>query len=170
MTALTFSDVDVPTPTDDKPDTAPDTAFEYSCRVCGVELFYGGRGRKPVLCSEHKKSSKSGGNTGTRTKGQNAALAAQAADCIVQYTHLMAVIATVTGYTDTEEAISARQDLLREQCYNALITNPARARAIARIGGSGGDLGLALAIGMFATAVGSTAVNEYRAKKEVTEE
>lgn len=27
------------------------------CQVCGVALIYGGRGRKPKFCSEHKKGS-----------------------------------------------------------------------------------------------------------------
>lgn len=35
-------------------DIAP--PVEYSCEVCGEELFYGGRGRKPKFCDEHKKN------------------------------------------------------------------------------------------------------------------
>lgn len=27
---------------------------EYSCQVCGLELFYSGRGRHPKFCDEHK--------------------------------------------------------------------------------------------------------------------
>jgi hypothetical protein len=163
---IEFSEVAVPDtapPTDD----APPTAFEYACQTCGVELHYAGKGRKPRFCAEHKKNAPKGG---VRSKGQNAQLAAQASDTIVQYTHLLAIGCTLTGYTDTEEAISDRQELLRVQCYEALVTNPARARAIIKLGGGSSDLGLAMAIGMFATAVGSTAMNEYKDKRKAREE
>lgn len=46
-------------PADDVP---PVNDFEHSCEVCGIELTYGGRGRKPKRCADHKAGSrKSGG-------------------------------------------------------------------------------------------------------------
>jgi hypothetical protein len=41
--------------------------FEYACEVCGVELKYGGRGRKPKFCADHKSGNKSNGPTVSRT-------------------------------------------------------------------------------------------------------
>lgn len=48
----------VENPLDTQADTAPPLGdFEYSCEVCGVELKYGGRGRKPTKCKQHKAGS-----------------------------------------------------------------------------------------------------------------
>lgn len=52
-------------PSDDVP---PVSDFEYSCEVCGVELTYGGRGRKPKRCAEHKTGARSG-KTPARASG-----------------------------------------------------------------------------------------------------
>ena len=47
---------------DDEPDAPPadatEPSFDYSCEMCGTELVYGGRGRKPRFCAEHKTGSK----------------------------------------------------------------------------------------------------------------
>lgn len=42
---------------DSPPDDATEQAFDYACEVCGTELTYGGRGRKPRFCAEHKTGS-----------------------------------------------------------------------------------------------------------------
>lgn len=34
----------------------PASDFDYACETCGKELTYGGRGRKPRFCAEHKKN------------------------------------------------------------------------------------------------------------------
>lgn len=40
----------------------------YRCEVCGTSLEYGGRGRKPRFCAEHKKgASKSASGSGKAT-------------------------------------------------------------------------------------------------------
>lgn len=44
--------------------------YEYSCEVCGTELHYGGRGRKPRFCDEHKRSNRSA-SSGGRSSGKN---------------------------------------------------------------------------------------------------
>jgi len=41
------------------PETPLDIEPEFQCQTCGKPLVYGGRGRKPRFCDEHKR----GGNT-----------------------------------------------------------------------------------------------------------
>jgi len=44
-----------------------------TCRVCGIALTYGGRGRKPVLCAEHKGAgARSTGGMRTADRGNSA--------------------------------------------------------------------------------------------------
>jgi hypothetical protein len=57
---ITVDDLPMETPTIVEP--------EYSCQTCGKALVYGGRGRKPRYCDEHKR----GGNT-TKIGARNAA-------------------------------------------------------------------------------------------------
>lgn len=61
--ALTFEVTDVAdndAPPAESADETPSLSdFEYACEVCGVELFYAGRGRKPKRCEEHKARSAS---------------------------------------------------------------------------------------------------------------
>lgn len=50
----------------------------YRCEVCGTSLTYGGRGRKPRFCDEHKRNGKP---AGTRSSsGSMAALERQLGD------------------------------------------------------------------------------------------
>jgi hypothetical protein len=51
-------------------DSAPlsKDGVELSCEICGVELIYAGRGRKPSRCKDHKKGS-SGGSTPRQPRG-----------------------------------------------------------------------------------------------------
>lgn len=56
---------------DEAPNLKAAATPEYACEVCGKELIYGGRGRKPTRCDEHKRNAgkTTGGNGGT-SKGQ----------------------------------------------------------------------------------------------------
>jgi len=46
---------------------APPSSTDPSCRVCGRPLVYGGHGRKPTLCDEHKRTTSSA----PRKRGSN---------------------------------------------------------------------------------------------------
>lgn len=51
---------------------------EYACIECGKELRYGGRGRKPKYCDEHKKNAPKGtrtSSTGRKSSGWQKSLA-----------------------------------------------------------------------------------------------
>lgn len=50
------------------PDETPTTTTDPVCQECGVPLVYGGRGRKPKWCDEHKPK-RTSGTTGRRTSG-----------------------------------------------------------------------------------------------------
>lgn len=44
-------------------DIPPTTEDDLTCEVCGKPLIYGGRGRKPTRCDEHKRNKATGGGT-----------------------------------------------------------------------------------------------------------
>jgi hypothetical protein len=161
MTILDFQSTPIP---DDvtTPDVKPETQFEYSCEVCGKELFYSGRGRKPKYCDEHKK-----GNKGAkRATGTNAQLAAQATEALVQINNLVCVGSMVIGYHETAGAISDREAVFREQVYSALLTDAALCRSILRAGTTSGKISLAIAYAMLAASIVPVSIMEYKDKAE----
>jgi hypothetical protein len=147
------------------PDVVPETTeVEYPCQVCGREAGpYGGRGRKPKFCDEHKKV-KSGTRAASAPK--NNALAAQAADALVQVNGLAAFAATVMQYDETGETLRNAQDEFRARAHAALVTDPALCRAILRGGPMSARAALILSYGMLATVVAPVAVQEYRDKRD----
>lgn len=52
-------------PPDDPP---PSSGGELACEVCGVPLHYGGRGRKPKRCDDHKTRTRATGASGDGTR------------------------------------------------------------------------------------------------------
>lgn len=50
------------------PDDPPPASDDPTCLECGVPLIYGGRGRKPKWCDEHKPK-RSSGSSGGRKSG-----------------------------------------------------------------------------------------------------
>jgi hypothetical protein len=145
------------------PDVIPDTeGVEYPCQVCGREAGpYGGRGRKPKFCPDHKKQqSKSSGSA-----PKNNALAAQAADALVQINSLVAFGATVMQYEETGQTLRDAQDEFRNRAHAALVTDPKLCQAILRGGPMSARAALILSYGMLATVVAPIAVQEYRDKR-----
>lgn len=156
------------------PDEAPPTsAFEYTCQVCGKELFYGGRGRKPKFCDEHKA-----GTGKPRAKGggaRNDALAQEAANALSQLNALLGVCLLLPAVPflgdnpaylpQTALAIAKADDGFNVAAYSALQTDPALCKMILRVGSAGGKLALIAAYGMLAGAVTPVAIEEYRERK-----
>jgi len=147
-----------------EPDTIPETdTVEYPCTVCGREAGpYSGRGRKPKFCPEHKKTT---GKVGSRKAPKNDALAAQAADALVQVNRMAAFGATVIGYEDTGHALRSAQDEFRNAAHAALVTDEELCRAILRGGALSARMSLILSYGMMLTVVGPVAVHEYRQRR-----
>jgi hypothetical protein len=147
-------------------DVIPETTgVEYPCEVCGREAGpYGGRGRKPKFCDEHKKSTS---KTRAASAPKNNALAAQAADALVQINGLVAFAATVMQYEYTGNTLRDAQDEFRTRAHAALVTDPALCRAILRGGPMSARAALILSYGMLATVVAPVAVQEFRDKREL---
>jgi hypothetical protein len=146
------------------PDVVPETTeVEYPCQVCGREAGpYGGRGRKPKFCDDHRKSGKT---TRTASAPKNNALAAQAADALVQVNSLIAFGATVMQYDETGETLRNAQEEFRARAHAALVTDPKLCQAILRGGPMSARAALILSYGMLATVVAPVAVQEFRDKR-----
>jgi hypothetical protein len=150
-------------------DAAPEPD-EMTCQAdgCREPLKYGGRGRKPRFCPEHKTGKKTVSRSGS---GQNR-LAGQAADALVQLNCLIGtglmVIPPVLGresMMETGAAIAAAQDGFRESAFEALKTDPALCRMIVRAGVTSGKLALMIAYGTMAISVAPTAYLELRKER-----
>lgn len=163
---MTFVDEDLD---DIPPDYAPPdlSDVEYPCEVCGRESGpYGGRGRKPKRCPEHKKnpvkSAKVTGAAGT--------LANQATAVLVQVNGLLAMGAMATGMFGTASAIAQANETFKEQAHAALVTDPDLCRLILKTGAKSAKLSLGLAYLGMGIAVGPTAVMEVRNKQQARAE
>lgn len=142
-------------------DLAPDTGSDLRCSVCGKELVYSGRGRKPTKCEEHRKSS----SGSTRKSVSNDKLAAQATDSLMALNSLACMGIMFAGFQRTASAIAERDDAFREQAYSALLTDPALCRVILRGGAVSARLSLAIAYGTLGAAVAPVALTEFKEKR-----
>ncbi len=158
---ITFTDTEIPT--DSFPmDNAPELSdVEYPCEVCGRESGpYGGRGRKPKRCSEHKKN-----KTSVRVTGNTTQLAEQATAVLVQMNGLMAMGAMAMGLMGTASAIAQANTPFEEQAKAALTTDPDLCRLILKTGKTSAKFSLGLAYAGMAMAVGPTAYMEVSTKR-----
>jgi hypothetical protein len=141
MIDLDFDFADTDMPEDASP---PTTDVQYPCEVCGKEAGpYGGRGRKPRFCIEHKKGSK---NVGSRkVTGSSAALAAQATGVLSQLNGIIAVGLMAIGFNDTASAIARGDDAFSERAHAALLTDPDLCKFILKGGVKSAKVTLGLA-------------------------
>lgn len=162
MDLLEFRDVEIPD------DTVPPTAdVEFPCRVCGKEAGpYGGHGRKPTLCPEHKKTTR---KSSVKVTGASASLAAQAAGVLEQLNGILAMGLMVTGMTDTAHALAAANGDFKDQAYLALTTDAELCKLILKGGVKSAKLSLGLAYVGLGASVLPVAVNEAREKKAARE-
>lgn len=146
------------------PDTIPPTTdVEYPCEVCGRESGpYGGRGRKPKRCAEHKKSPT---RSSVKVTGAPANLAAQAAGVLEQLNGIMAVACMAMGFNGTASAIAAHNDTFKEQAHQALLTDPDLCRLILKGGVKSAKVSLGLAYVGLGIAVIPVANEEMKMKK-----
>jgi hypothetical protein len=149
------------------PDTIPETSdVEYPCKVCGKEAGpYGGRGRKPVYCTECKKpASKS---RAAKVTGAPASLASQATAVLVQLNGMMALGMMAMGFNESASALAGANSSFEEQAYMALVTDQDLCKLILKGGVKSAKVSLAIAYGGLAVSVFPTAVNEFKDKKAV---
>lgn len=152
---FTFTDVPRTLPDDVSPVDGP------TCDVCGVQIDWAGRGRRPRKCAEHKANARTGG-TSSRSVAKNEALAAQATEALIQVNGLVAFLCFMGQLPVTGDAIKTREDVFRNQAQAALVTDPDLCRAILRGGGMSAKLSLALAYGMLGVAVVPVGVLEFK--------
>ncbi len=156
-----------PAVADDIPEDSvpPQADVEYPCQVCGKEAGpYGGRGRKPKFCPEHKKGTPK--SSGGKVTGASASLAAQATATLVQINGLLAVGAMATGMYRTASMIAEQNPSFEEAAYQALLTDPELCRLITKAGVKSAKLSLGLAYLSFAAPVAMTAYSEAKEKQD----
>lgn len=168
---------DVPVYSDEKAtvfpqDESPIDSDALYCEVCGVEIPYAGRGRKPRKCEQHRRPSGSAtrSSAGRKTLGKNEALAAQATEALCQVNGLITLGVMATGLPATASAIQTADEGFREQAYAALLTDPALCQTILRAGTASGKVSLLIAYGMLAAAVTPVAMLEIKEKREAKRE
>lgn len=169
MTTMTFEDV-APVA-----DTVPELdGVDYPCQklmpngeLCGREAGpYGGRGPKPKVCPDHKRSTSSrSGPRAPRVTGSASNLAAQAAGVLVQLNGLVAIGLMAVGLKQTASALGSCSDTFESQAYDALLTDPDLCKLILRGGIQSSRMSLGLAYVGVGSIVVPTAVNELREKK-----
>lgn len=157
---MTVNTVDIPT--DEGKDLAPESTHEHSCIVCGKELHYAGRGRKPRYCEEHKKG---GNRTGAPRKTGNETLAAQATETLMMGNTLIAIGLRAGKMPLTAEALEIAKDGFREQVYLSLMADPALCRTILKGGSAGARVSLILAYASLASIIVPTAMMELQVRR-----
>lgn len=160
---LSFDDASLPM--DSIP---PTTDVEYPCKNCGKEAGpYGGRGRKPTLCTDCKpnKSVSSGGQS-RKITGSMASMAAQATKVLEQLNGIFAIGLMAVGYIETARAIAGENEAFCEKAHQALLTDPELCKLILKGGVNSGRIGLGIAYGSMGIGVAPVAMMEFKAKKE----
>jgi hypothetical protein len=160
---MRFDEVELPQ------DSIPETSdVEYPCEVCGREAGpYGGRGRKPKRCSEHKKNAASGQNR--KVTGATASMAAQATAVLEQINGIITIGLMAVGYTDTARAIAGENEAFAAKAHAALLTDPELCKLILKGGVKSGKISLGIAYASLGVGVIPVAANEFKEKKAARE-
>ena len=169
MTEITFAPAEIPASGTDNliADEAPPRTHEYACEVCGIELTYGGRGRKPTRCAEHKRNAS---KAGSGRAGSNEQLAAQAADTLTYANKFAGLGLIMLGLPATAESVALAQVSFRENVYQALLLDPKLCRRILTMGGKGATVGLVLAYGGMVSEIAPIALKEIKTRREAAAE
>lgn len=161
--ALVFDDALIPETANQGPrDETPTTDSTLSCEVCGKSLVYGGRGRKPKFCPEHRRQT---GKTPTVTRGGNEKLATQATESLIQINRLTGLGLRLIGLSSSSEMIMFCEEGFRVQAYEALLTDPALCKQILSAGAVSGKFSLAIAYAMMGAQVAPVAMMEIKQKR-----
>lgn len=127
---------DAEIPTDDAPTTAPESAAEYGCVVCGVDVshLYKRRVKEP-RCDEHKKNPSAKRATGARKSGKDVDTAVAALD---QMYSLLSMGLFAVGARHASSMLADSADTQKAINRNFLEMDPALAKRIASMGRTGG--------------------------------
>lgn len=116
------------------PESFGDVPPEYACEVCGTELTYGGRGRKPRFCDEHKPAR--GTSTGSGRKSSKDVEAAVSS--LNQVYTLLQMGLGLLGANLAGDALEASIPKLEKGNREHLTNDPELAKRIAEMGKTGG--------------------------------
>lgn len=131
---------------------------------------WGGRGRKPVKCEEHRGRAIKSALGGKGSTGSNSRKAKQAAAILQQWNSLVAFGAYVSGMPATHDAISTAQEGFVASAEVALESNPPLCDTIIGLGQNSGNLGLAIVYAQLLAAVGPVAYIEINMKRAARKE
>ena len=145
-------------------DSIPEVSdVEYPCEVCGKESGpYGGRGRKPTKCTEHRKV-KNG--SVRRVTGNASNLAVQATEVLSQLNGMVAIGLMALGLNNTASAIAAGNDTFAERAHAALLTDTDLCRLILKGGVKSAKISLAIAYAGLGVGVVPVAVTELQERR-----
>lgn len=154
---------------DSPADIIPEVSdVEYPCEVCGKEAGpYGGRGRKPKRCEDHKKNRSVPTASAPRVGGANLKLAEQATEVLCSIDGLLILGATIVGFSDTAKTIADADEVFRTRVLSALVNSPDTARKIIRYGSKAGDSALFFAIGLHIATIAPVFLSEAKEKKAI---
>jgi hypothetical protein len=119
-----------------------DAAPEYACEVCGKELQYGGRGRHPRFCEEHKPRSASSISTRKSSAKGDVAAALSAMDMMYD---LLGMGLLMVGAHDALDLFKESRPQLKEKNEAYLSNDAALAKSLAKLGRTGGRYAFATA-------------------------
>jgi hypothetical protein len=164
MASMTFLDE-----TQLLPDIPATPSAEEVCEIVGCDeiLVYGGRGRRPKRCPEHKRAPVGTPIRTAPTKSaRNDSAARSAAAALGQMNALLALVAMVApapfSFPRTAAALGNANEGFEEQAYAALLTDPKLCQWILKAGSTSGKVSLLIAYGMLTAAVAPVAIAEYK--------
>jgi hypothetical protein len=143
-----YGETEVPDATDRAiaalaPDESPllvDSDFDYACQHpgCGVELFYGGRGRKPTHCKTHQPLyRKTRGSVGTNTRTSKADWQTPLADALA--TNFVGIGMVVYAFEQFDgQTIITGSPRLAQSLVGVAQTNPSVRRSLEKFVESAG--------------------------------
>lgn len=146
-----------PVPNDDVTPAGDDNVSH--CRVCGtgIDHLYGGRGKRPVLCEDHKKDTASKISSGTRGN-TNAKLAADAIDDA----YSMVALGLMFFAPGAASVLAASREGQKEKNLAFLSKDPELCKAINKVGKTGGRFAFFASQAMLLAPVVILATTEMR--------
>lgn len=142
-------------------DMPPLVSDDPVCQVCGVPLTYGGRGRKPKFCDDHKQTKTTSGS-GRKTAGAGTVDAAMAS---LEFCEGIFSIALLMASPAAAVQWSASLPELRAKNRAILNGNPALCKSIAKTSSKVSPYMLLGSYGYALAPVAKTVLNDMRARK-----
>lgn len=140
---ISFTVADIP-PADPVDDDNNTQTKEYTCDVCGTPLAYGGRGRPPTRCDEHKRSGTSTGSSSRAAGPRRSNKDVDAAMAALDAAHTSLSFVFMLASPDAASVWEAQRPSLDARNRRILESDPALAKRIATTASKGGMPALVL--------------------------